>query len=278
MRIAEQQPATRLTTSITISDASHVGQSESLTPTPNSIGGSYRLRFAESKKDMEAVFRLRFLVFNLELGEGLETAYETGHDADEFDSVCDHLIVEHITTRHVIGTYRLQTGEVAASKFGYYSGREFDFAPYETIRHSLVELGRACVHRRHRSFEVLSLLWRGIASYAIARNTRYLIGCSSLTSQCPQEGSGMYWQLQEFLVEPPLRTEPRPDFRIPIEARTPETPRLNPPRLLRAYLSIGAQICGKPAIDREFKTIDFLTILDLTRLASSARSRFLRNG
>jgi putative hemolysin len=47
------------------------------------------------------------------------------------------------------------------------------------------------------------------------------------------------------------------------------------PRLLRAYFSIGAKICGPPAIDREFKTIDFLTLLDLHGLSSRARARFL---
>ena len=41
-----------------------------------------------------AAFRLRFLVFNLELNEGLDTAYATGHDTDEFDAFCDHLIVK----------------------------------------------------------------------------------------------------------------------------------------------------------------------------------------
>src|SRR5438552_2509794 len=239
--------------------------------------GAYRLRFAESREDLQAAFRLRFLVFNLELNEGLESAYETGHDTDEFDEICDHLIVEHCPSRQVVGTYRLQTGQVAAKNVGYYSAREFDFSPYEPIRNSLVELGRASIHRDHRSFEVLTLLWRGIASYALQRNARYLVGCSSLTSQCPQEGSDMYWRLKEFLVEPVLRTSPRHGFTIPISAAIPETPRINPPRLLRAYLSIGAQICGEPAMDREFKTIDFLTLLDITKLCSSARFRFFRN-
>ena len=36
------------------------------------------------------------------------------------------------------------------------------------------------------------------------------------------------------------------------------------PKLLRAYLSLGARICGAPAIDREFGTIDFLAVLDRT--------------
>ena len=74
--------------------------------------GAYSLRFAECKADLEAVSRLRFLVFNLELGEGLDSAYQDGQDNDEFDGVCDHLLVEHSLTGQVVGTYRLQAGQV----------------------------------------------------------------------------------------------------------------------------------------------------------------------
>jgi putative hemolysin len=45
--------------------------------------------------------------------------------------------------------------------------------------------------------------------------------------------------------------------------------------LLRAYLAIGAKICGPPAIDREFGTIDFLTLLDLHKLPAIVRAHFL---
>ena len=37
----------------------------------------------------------------------------------------------------------------------------------------------------------------------------------------------------------------------------------------------GAKICGAPAIDREFKTIDFLTLLDLKSLPARVADRFL---
>ncbi len=239
------------------------------------ICGAYRLRLAESREDLEAAFRLRFLVFNLELNEGLKSAYETGHDTDEFDKTCDHLIVEHCPSRQVVGTYRLQTGRVAENNLGYYSEREFDFSPYEPIRNSLVELGRASIHRDHRSFEVLMLLWRGIAMYATERKARFLIGCSSLTSRRLQEGSDMYTRLLDCLVEPPFRTVPQAHFGFPILAPTPHTAFARPPKLLRAYLSIGAKICGPPALDREFRTIDFLTLLDLQRMSRTARARFL---
>jgi putative hemolysin len=50
------------------------------------------------------------------------------------------------------------------------------------------------------------------------------------------------------------------------------------PRLLSAYLALGARVCGPPAIDREFRTIDFLTWLDIQSpalRAMRARGRFL---
>jgi putative hemolysin len=240
---------------------------------PRTTLGQYRLRFAETKKDREAAFRLRFVVFNLELNEGLKSAYKTGYDNDLFDEVCDHLIVEHVRTEQVVGTYRLQTGKTARANVGYYSEREFDFTPYESIRDLLVELGRAAVHRDHRSFDVLTLLWRGVAAYAMTRQARYLIGCSSLTSQCLQEGSDVYARLQDFLADASMRTVPRSQFSFPILPPN-ATRSVRPPKLLRAYLSIGAKICGPPAIDREFKTIDFLTLMDLQSLPDFARSRF----
>ncbi len=224
---------------------------------------------------MRRAQRLRFEVFNLELGEGLAESYATGLDVDPFDECCDHLIVEEAATGDVVGTYRLQTGQLAAANRGYYSEREFDFAAYEPVRCETIELGRACVHREHRNFNLLHLLWRGIAQYAVARQARYLIGCSSLTSQDPMEGAAMYELLRaKHLVRPELRSEPRPAFALPATAPCAGRQTIAPPKLLRAYLAIGAKICGPPAIDREFGTIDFLTLLDLHALPSIVRAHF----
>src|SRR5215813_3483112 len=223
--------------------------------------GPYVARLVSKQRDILPALRLRFEVFNLELNEGLASAFTYGHDVDEFDSICDHLVVEHIPTRRVIGTYRLQTGANARRNLGYYSEREFDFTPYEQFRSELVELGRACIHRDHRSTDVLYLLWRGIAQYALARRARYLIGCSSLTSQDPAEGAGVYRSLQSWQVAEHFRTSPRPELALPTADSS--CTNVAVPKLLRTYLAIGARICGPPAIDRNFKTIDFLTLLDL---------------
>ena len=237
------------------------------------VHGSYRVRLASSEADCLAAFRLRFLVFNLELDEGLDVARATGYDTDQFDAVCDHLIVEHPGSSKVVGTYRLQTGTMASANIGYYGEREFDFTPYKRLDDSVIELGRACVHRDHRSSEVLTLLWRGIAQYAIRHGGRYLIGCSSLTSQDPAHGTAVYKAMREHLVDPQLRTTPQPAFAMP--PMSPENASDKIPKLLRAYLA-GAKICGPPAIDREFKTIDFLTLLDLEALHPRVYARFMK--
>lgn len=235
--------------------------------------GSYWLRLATTGEEKNAAFRLRFLVFNLELNEGLQSAYQTGYDTDRFDPVCDHLIVEHIPTGHIIGTYRLQTGVMAAENFGYYSAQEFSFEPFEPLRAEIVELGRACIHRDHRATEALSLLWRGIAEYALAQGARYLVGCSSLTSQDPDVGSAAYFSLLDYLAPAELCTLPNSAYSMPLTDAKRVSAKV--PKLLRAYLSLGAKICGPPAIDREFKTIDFLTLMDLQALHPRLRARFL---
>jgi putative hemolysin len=204
----------------------------------------------------------------------------------------------------------MQSGTTAALNLGYYSEQEFSFAPYEPLRPGILELGRASIDREHRTPEVLTLLWRGIAQYANDMGLRYLIGCSSLTSRNPAEGWQMYRQLEHYRVSPEFETVPTAAFACPTEqeggpaqpvpsledpawgsrsreARTGGIPaaegsckdgalaQVAVPKLLKTYLAIGARIGGPPAWDQEFGTIDFLTLLDLKLLSSSARNRFL---
>ena len=265
------------------------------------------MRLAQSTEDRIAACRLRFRVFNIEMGEGLESSYQTGLDTDRFDEVCEHLIVEDQQednpARRIIGTYRMQTGTTAARNHGYYSEQEFNLSPYEPLRPGVLELGRASIDREHRTPEVLTLLWRGIAQYATDMGLRYLMGCSSLTSKDPAEGWQLYRQLEHFRVPPEFETMPTAAYACPIEHQGADAqPSCGPtesnsaemvcgeaggqsassqavavkvPKLLKTYLAIGARIAAPPAWDREFGTIDFLTLLDLKLLSPAARSRFL---
>lgn len=234
---------------------------------------SYATRLARNAAEIRAAQSLRFEVFNLELNEGLEQSYATGLDADPFDAVCEHLVVEHMPSQSIVGTYRLQTGTNAAKNLGYYCAQEFDFECFEPLRQQMVELGRACVHPQHRNLVVLGMLWKGIAEYAGAHGGRYLFGCSSLTSQDATVGASAYADLcRQHLVEAAYRTRPLPAFDCSLHQLAGEPVKL--PKLLRAYLTLGAKICGPPALDHQFKTIDFLTLLDLQALPLLARQKF----
>src|ERR1700748_2705758 len=114
----------------------------------------YSVRMARNEAVIRAAQMLRFQIFNLELNEGLASSHATGLDADPFDAVCDHLLVEHVPSGHIVGTYRLQTGSNAKANLGYYCAQEFQFDVYEPLRDQIIELGRACVHRQHRNLVV----------------------------------------------------------------------------------------------------------------------------
>jgi putative hemolysin len=242
---------------------------------PITSSPSFSVSLAQSVADLTECQRLRFEVFNRELGEGLATSKRTGLDRDRFDWVCDHLMVRDLSSGVLVGTYRMQTGYRAQGNLGYYSEQLFDFAPFESIRGELLELGRACVHSDYRSTTALGMLWKGIASYAALCNARYMIGCSSITSQDETDGASLFEELREkYLAPETFRTQPKAPHHCRADAQVMRTATCAPPRLFRAYLDISARLCGPPAIDREFGTIDFLTLLDLQAIPQRLRFRF----
>ena len=238
--------------------------------------GRYEARFAATGEELDAVLRLRFHVFNLELDEGLQSSWETGRDEDKYDPFCHHLMVVERASDAVIGTYRMQTVEMAAAGCGLYTDGEFhlDQLPAAIYRRSL-EVGRACIEREHRNRRVLFMLWRGLARYVVATDSRYLFGCCSLTSQDPREGKAVLEYLRlEGHLHPDFSIDPRPGYECPCEDEVAPATRREIPDLFRAYLRFGSWICGPPAIDREFKTIDFLALFDVEAMDPLSRKLF----
>jgi len=237
----------------------------------------YSVRFADSGEEIEAALKLRFEVFNLELGEGLASSFQTGRDRDEFDATCHHLIAAEKATGKVVGTYRLRTIEIAGSAAGFYSAGEFDLHCLRPdVLNVSVEVGRACIALEHRNRQVLFLLWRGLAQFMSSHRKRFLFGCCSLTSQDPAEGIQMLAQLERGgYMHPTLLVPPQPGYEcIAGGAATPRTADLKIPRLFATYLSIGARVCSAPALDRRFKTIDFFVVFDLEAMDQKTRRQF----
>lgn len=245
--------------------------------------GGYRVSFARTPAEIDAALRLRFRVFNVELDEGLEESWKTGRDVDRFDAYCHHLIVTDRATGGTIGTYRMQTAAMAARHEGFYSDGEFVLAALGAgVLENSVEVGRACIAREHRRRQVLTLLWRGLAAYMSHHGKRYLFGCCSLTGQNAGEGLRLLDQLRrDGMTHPELVVPARPGWDC-VEAagegaREPHGgPDIPIPPLFGLYLKLGALVCGGPALDRQFGTIDYLVLLDLETLGPASRAMFFR--
>ena len=239
--------------------------------------GRYQARFARSAADLDAVYALRFAVFNLEMGAGLRESWQSGRDTDEFDDQFDHLLVTDRESGAVVGTYRLQTAAVAERGRGFYTATEFDLSALPAgVRRDCVELGRACIAAEHRRQRVLYLLWRGLGAYMQLHRTRYFFGCCTLTSQEPAEGWAAHaWLTERGYVDREIVVEPLPRLRCPHGPGTGPAPEVDIPKLFWTYLRHGAKICSPPALDRRFGTIVFLALLDVRTMDPKLLANFI---
>jgi putative hemolysin len=231
----------------------------------------YRARFARTARDLEAAQRLRYRVFNLELGEGLAASRATGRDADVFDATAHHLIVIDERDGIVVGTYRLTTGELASHGSGFYSSREFDLSEVapEALAEA-VELGRACIAAPQRGQHVLELLFEGIGAYLAHNRKRFLFGCTMLPRQVASASSRITAALRAAgHVDPDLAVRPRTAFQAPPDDPAVVVDAAALPALFQRYLWLGARVASEPAFDRDFGTLDYFTWLDTETLAST---------
>jgi len=177
-------------------------------------------------------------------------------------------------TDEVVGTYRLQTAEMARAGEGFYSADEYELGGLAPVLGQSVELGRACIRREHRHGTALFALWRGLAAYLSWSRKRTLFGCCSLTSQDPRAGLRLARELSSAgHARSELWATPRADF-VCASADGPLASEVAVPTLFGTYLRHGAKVCSEPALDRGFGTIDWLVLLDIADLPARMRRLF----
>lgn len=231
---------------------------------------------AHDQTEIREAQRLRYKVFAEEMGAQL-ISKASGIDQDEFDTVCDHLIVRDTYTGEVVGTYRILPPERAARIGGYYSEQEFDFTRLAYLKPGMVEIGRSCVHSDYRGGAVITLLWSGLADYLRLSNYDYLIGCASVSmSDGGNMAASLYKKLKVEVLSPiEWRVVPRTG--LPLDRLRDDIPVLTPP-LIKAYLRVGAYICGEPAWDAEFNCADFMMLLSVKDMNQHYARHFMNKG
>ncbi len=237
---------------------------------------NYTLKTANHISELAELFRLRHHIFFNETG----ITDDHNLDLDDFDSLCDHLVIRSNITGEICGTYRMLSSE-HTSKF--YSQGEFEMQDFLESPGIKLELGRACIHPEHRNGAVIDLLWKGIGEYAKQSKAQYLFGCSSIMTVSPVMAKAIVQVMtekemisQKFLIKPKLKYK-MSFSRVKGEDLFEEKFIMAQiPSLLRSYLNAGAKVFGKPALDKEFQCIDFLTILNLEEVNSSYEKRYFK--
>jgi putative hemolysin len=169
----------------------------------------------------------------------------------------------------------MQSAAMAVAGRGFYSDGEYDLGALPAaVRTRSLEIGRACIGRGHRNGAVLFLLWQGLAEALAATGGRYLFGCCSLTTQDPAVGAAAARRLERFR-HPSIWVPTRPGHECEAPPGAGRGLGAELPALFRTYLRYGARVVSPPAIDRDFKTIDFLVLLDVESLDEMSRRRFL---
>lgn len=248
----------------------------------------YTLLLSADREHIEAAQRLRHHVFTSEPGYTLtddSPGFESGRDADRFDEFCDHLLVRDDNTGEYVGCYRMLPPPGAIAAGGLYTATEFDVSALDTLRPSLVEMGRAVVRADHRNGAVVLLMWGGILAYLDHSGYDYVTGCVSVPIQGgPDEAPASQIRGVRDFVNKRHASEykVRPYRPVIIDGKLLddiEPPaRVTVPPLMRGYLRLGAKVCGDPAYDPDFGVGDFPALLDkreadvryLTRLRSAA--------
>jgi putative hemolysin len=233
----------------------------------------YHLKIATKMSELLEVFRLRYQIF-LEDCQGVGDGSEI--DVDDFDTKCDHIIIEDKENSKIVGTYRVLSSDWSDH---FYSEGEFDLENFLKSPGIKLELGRACIHHGHRNGAVIDLLWKGIGEYAKRTRATQLFGCSSVkTTSKDVSEKLMNYLAKRGMLENNYGVIPRSRHNMGLklfnECFSEDEAKSYLPSLLRSYLSAGARVHGAPALDKDFGCIDFLTIIDINALNPSYRKRY----
>lgn len=224
---------------------------------------------------VEQAQRLRYEVFSAEYDSDLGTSVP-GLDADPFDPWCDHLMVTDTLTGELVATTRILRQDQTSHTGGFYSGNEFDLSRLLSRPGRLAELGRTCVHPDYRNGATIGLLWSTLAGWLTEHRIDRVIGCASISMS---DGGLRAWRIARHLQDRYLSSDddrvwPRRD--LPHLTHTASERPVDIPALIRAYMRLGARVCGEPCWDPEFRCADVLVLLEVSELSARYSRHFMR--
>lgn len=248
--------------------------------------GKYNARFAETEADIRRCQQLRYLAFiaGRGLGSG-QVGYAGGAeglDADGFDAICSHLMVEEVKSGQLVCCFRMLPLDDGSQIGRSYSAQYYELSRLSAFPGKMVEMGRFCIHPEWRDPNILRIAWAAMSAHVEREGVELLFGCSSFHGVDAEEYRDAFALLREKHLAPrrwlPLPKSPRifrfaralrffkPDLRLAMRRMPP---------LLRTYLVMGGWVSDHAVIDKDLNTLHVFTGVEVSRVPS-ARAALLR--
>ncbi len=234
----------------------------------------YTIKIAGSESEVEAALKLRYKVFIDELHRKFH--HEERKDIDSYDDQAHHLIVVENESGEIVGTYRLQTHEMAKKGNGFASSKRFKVDQFpDSVLDNAVEVGRACISKEHRHGRVLYLLWKGFADYLTNFNKRYLFGYTAFSTKNPSVMWNTYNHLKNTdSLCPVYDLEVRDEYKFEKHVNSDASGEIDIPSLFQNYLDVGCKVCSKPSFDKELQLGHCMILLDIENIPDRTRKLF----
>tara|TARA_R100000789_G_scaffold9008_1_gene12983 strand:- start:453 stop:1307 length:855 start_codon:yes stop_codon:yes gene_type:complete len=235
--------------------------------------GRFSAYFTRSRREIIKVQRLRYRIFSQEYGASFSAPF--GLDRDRFDKHCLHLVVRDNQSGEIVGYTRVLPGERLHRTGGFYSSGEFDLSMLRHLDGRVAEIGRTCIHPAHRSGAVITVLWARLAQYMLENDVRYLLGCASIALSEGYNVAAIQRRISErHLSDATLRVQPH--LRLERLPGSADDDNVKMPPLLKAYLRMGARVCGEPCWDPDFNCLDFFVLMAVDDLPARYVQHFLQ--
>ena len=232
--------------------------------------GRYRARLADGAADLDAARRLRTRAFRT-----------AAPDADAFDALCAHVLVEEIATARLVACFRMLVLDGGADLGRSYSAQFYDLSALQDFEGRMVELGRFCIDPDLHDADILRIAWAAMTAFVDENGVGMLFGCSSFAGTQTETYLDAFAMLKARHLAP-KRWLPRvkaPDvFRF--AARLRRKPDLKKamqrmPPLLKTYLMMGGWVSDHAVVDHQMNTLHVFTGVEIGAIPD-ARKRLLR--
>ena len=239
---------------------------------------TYIIKPAKSLEEITQAEILRAKSFGKKFG------LEKEIDKDEFDDLCDHLLLYEFLygIMKLIGTARIR--QFKYHKHPLYASQEFDVKEFKKRMPNTIESGRICTIQEmdsKKTYYAALMLLSGEKEYAIARNIKNFFGCTSFPTKSKKEedilreAEEIYSYLEQRGATIPrgYLLKSKKDYEGRFNPPLGTNKKLRIPAIADIYLMCGAKIISYPFWDKEFHCIDFLTIGDINAIPPKIQKR-----